>query len=65
VAQKMLKIRNPWGRNEWNGEGSENDHSFWSRIPNSKIKERFVGNTPFGNDGVFFMKYQDFCNYFN
>ena len=28
----MLKIRNPWGDTEWEGEGCETDMEFWKNI---------------------------------
>lgn len=60
----MLKIRNPWGYNEWRGLGNEADHAFWARIPQSE-KASFANSLEFKNDGLFYMLYEDFCHYFN
>ena len=32
VFHKILKIRDPWNRNVWEGPGSEQDRTFWNRI---------------------------------
>lgn len=65
TPRKILKIRNPWGQNEWKGEGSENDEEFWSNIVENEAKTRILEANKNGNDGVFFMTYEDFCQYFN
>ena len=28
----MLKLRNPWGNTEWEGEGCEKDKAFWDKV---------------------------------
>ena len=57
----MIKIRNPWGKREWNGRASDQDQMFWSRIPaNEKQSLGYVQR----NEGKFFMLWQDFLNYF-
>ena len=62
----MLKIRNPWGKREYKGVGRESDYDFWSRIVEGAEKDRFLaGNIEVKNDGMFFMHYSDFCDYFN
>ena len=47
--KKILKMRNPWGRFEWNGEYAE-DAKIWTE----KLKKdaEFVANK---DDGIFFM----------
>lgn len=30
---RLVKVRNPWGKREWNGRASEQDKNFWSKIP--------------------------------
>lgn len=29
---RIVKLRNPWGQNEWNGACNENDEDFWNQI---------------------------------
>ncbi|RVX68319.1 hypothetical protein B0A52_07322 [Exophiala mesophila] len=51
-GQRLVKIRNPWGRKEWCGawsDGSKEWTSDWLRILNHK----------FGDDGIFWMTYKD------
>jgi len=33
---RMMKLRNPWGYNEWKGKGHEADHAFWARVPHDQ-----------------------------
>lgn len=52
---RLLKIRNPWGYNEWNGE--------WSReyINNMRIKyEKSLFALTSLNEGEFYMEFNDF-----
>jgi hypothetical protein len=57
----MLKIRNPWGSMEWKGAASENDKKFWSKIsPEEQLRMGFHC----GDDGIFFMLWEDFEKYF-
>lgn len=58
-------MRNPWGRMEWEGEGSENDEDFWNNIIPSQEKNVFLSNNNKANDGIFFISYEDFCKYFS
>lgn len=55
---RMVKLRNPWGKGEWNGDWSDNCPK-WS--PQLKrlldLQEK--------NDGIFFMDYSDFCKFFS
>ena len=60
----MMIIRNPWGKIEWEGAGSEGDHEFWNNIIASKDRDVFSQYRNQCNDGVFFMNYEDFCKYF-
>lgn len=51
-GQRLVKIRNPWGRKEWSGawsDGSKEWTSDWLKILNHK----------FGDDGIFWMTYKD------
>ncbi|XP_067464406.1 calpain-1 catalytic subunit-like [Thunnus thynnus] len=56
---KLVRIMNPWGRQEWNGKWSDKS-DMWSRIsPDDRAKctDR--------EDGEFWMELEDFCQYFN
>ena len=51
-GKRLLKIRNPWGRNEWTGKWSDGSSEWdaeWLTLLNHK----------FGNDGVFWISYED------
>ena len=54
-------MRNPWGKREWNGRASEQDKNFWAKIPPAE-KQRLEYKE--GNDGTFFILWEDFVNYF-
>ena len=62
---RILKLRDPWGFKEWQGKGNEEDSQFWSNIPASPEVERLKAPNEMGEDGIFFMDYSDFCEYFN
>ncbi|XP_077361745.1 calpain-5-like [Festucalex cinctus] len=56
----MIRMRNPWGKTEWNGPWSDSSEE-WSK----------VGDTERGNlgitvedDGEFWMSFTDWCKYF-
>ncbi|CAK60103.1 unnamed protein product (macronuclear) [Paramecium tetraurelia] len=54
----LLKIRNPWGNKEWNGDWSDGS-SLWTEDLKEQVK--------FGkkeDDGIFFMEIKDFQRYF-
>lgn len=57
----MVKIRNPWGKREWNGRASDQDYQFWSKVPPA-LKQKM--NYKDKNDGIFFMLWEDFANYY-
>jgi hypothetical protein len=61
----MLKLRNPWGDTEWEGEGCEKDKTFWKNIVESQDKVSFLSNFTNSNDGIFYITYHDFCKYFS
>jgi len=58
---KFLRIRNPWGEGEWNGDWSDKSPLWTDEWRNKK----FVGKYNFEDDGTFFMKFEDFIRYFN
>jgi len=53
----LVKVRNPWGYAEWNGEWSD-DSSRWTRELREQLK---VENK---DDGIFYMAYEDFLTHF-
>ncbi|XP_039249670.1 calpain-9-like isoform X2 [Styela clava] len=53
---KLVRIRNPWGQVEWKGAWSD-DSSSWKSISESERKKLEVD---FGDDGEFWMSFDDF-----
>jgi hypothetical protein len=51
-GQRLVKIRNPWGRTEWKGAWSDGSKE-WT----SEWLQRL--NHQFGDDGIFWMTYKD------
>ncbi|KAI9372456.1 hypothetical protein BJX61DRAFT_533953 [Aspergillus egyptiacus] len=49
---RLLKLRNPWGRKEWNGPWSDGSEQ-WTPQWMEKLNHKF------GNDGVFWISYED------
>lgn len=49
----LIKIRNPWGNLEWNGDWSDK-----SKLWNDEYKKIVDFND--ADDGLFFMNYKDF-----
>lgn len=54
---KLVKIRNPWGDTEWEGDWSDGS-KLWTAEMMTKLKHTF------GDDGVFWMSYKDFLKHF-
>lgn len=62
-TEKVVKLRNPWGEQEWKGKWSDGNE-IWETVSQGE-KER-VGYTNNSHDGIFFMTYDDFIgNYSN
>ncbi|KAI5120454.1 hypothetical protein M0805_008501 [Coniferiporia weirii] len=57
-GKRFLKIRNPWGRSEWNGRWSDGSKE-WTEEWLAALKPL---EHAFGNDGTFIMEYCDFLN---
>ncbi|KAK5283253.1 hypothetical protein LTR20_007552 [Exophiala xenobiotica] len=51
-GQRLVKIRNPWGRKEWTGAWSDGSKE-WTADWLSRL------NHQFGDDGIFWMQYRD------
>ncbi|XP_064015484.1 calpain-6 isoform X3 [Pogoniulus pusillus] len=56
----MIRLRNPWGKREWNGAWSDNSEE-WKKVSNSERKS--LGLT-LENDGEFWMTFEDWCKNF-
>jgi len=57
-GHRLLRLRNPWGKEEWNGAWSD-DAPEWT--PELLAYFEYSGE----NDGTFFMEFSDWCNEFN
>ncbi|CAK69420.1 unnamed protein product (macronuclear) [Paramecium tetraurelia] len=55
---KLIKLRNPWGKEEWKGDWS-NQSQLWT--PEQKAQFKITN----ANDGVFYMSITDFRKYFD
>ena len=58
---KMLKLRNPWGKKEWQGRGSDKDYEFWSQL---SFREKEEVGFKDKNEGIFFITWDEFLEYF-
>ena len=54
---RLLKIRNPWGTNEWLGDWSDGSHKWTSDV---KHQLNYEGK----EDGIFWMSYEDFIQFY-
>ncbi|KAL4478339.1 hypothetical protein ABPG72_009575 [Tetrahymena utriculariae] len=56
---KIVKLRNPWGKDKWNGRFSRKDDKFWESV-NREWKKK-LGYQKSKNDlGIIFMEFDDF-----
>ena len=55
-------MRNPWGEMEWTGGASDSDRNFWNKL--SKTDRMRLDHTSTADDGVFFMFWEEFLEYF-
>ncbi|TDL19165.1 cysteine proteinase [Rickenella mellea] len=60
-GKRFLKIRNPWGKSEWNGRWSDGSKE-WTR---EWLEALGPLEHTFGDDGVFIMEYTDFLEYWD
>eukprot|EP00054_Salpingoeca_dolichothecata_P008770 m.49733 g.49733 ORF g.49733 m.49733 type:complete len:845 (+) comp17946_c0_seq3:46-2580(+) len=56
-GHKLLNLRNPWGRFEWNGDWSDSS-PLWT----AELREELKVST--ADDGLFWMSFEDFLKYF-
>lgn len=54
---RLLRVKNPWGNTEWNGAWSDGSKEWTAKM----ITE--LDHT-FGDDGIFWISYQDWLKYF-
>jgi hypothetical protein len=54
---RLLKIRNPWGSNEWTGDWSDNSTKWTPEI-------KKILNYDNEDDGTFWISYEDFCKFY-
>jgi len=57
-GHRLMRIRNPWGKGEWQGPWADNSKE-WTPA----LLKHF--HYDFANDGTFFMVYEDFIKNFN
>ncbi|XP_041864684.1 calpain-1 catalytic subunit-like isoform X1 [Melanotaenia boesemani] len=55
---KLVRIMNPWGKQEWNGKWSDSS-DLWNKVSPADREKCFNRN-----DGEFWMELEDFCYYF-
>lgn len=58
---RLVKIRNPYGRNEWTGAWNDSSPE-WEYV--GQQTQSMIGYTNDPNDGSFFMLWEDFDKYF-
>ncbi|XP_044538629.1 calpain-6 [Gracilinanus agilis] len=56
----MIRMRNPWGRREWNGPWSDSSEE-WQRVSEEEKDNLGLSVT---DDGEFWMAFDDWCNNF-
>lgn len=54
-TERLVKLRNPWKRGEWNGKYSDADDA-WT----DELKEELEWSDE--NDGIFWMTFEDMCH---
>ena len=57
---RLVRIRNPWGKKEWNGDFSDNSNKWTTALRSTLGKGGFVKN-----DGTFWMSYEDMMQRFH
>ena len=58
AVPRLMKLRNPWGKTEWNGAYSDNSH-LWTQ----ELKEKLGHSNE--DDGEFFMPFNEYLKYFD
>ncbi|CAI5643294.1 unnamed protein product [Oreochromis niloticus] len=55
---RLLRVMNPWGKQEWNGKWSDKS-DLWDKV-SPEVRKKCCKR----NDGEFWMQMEDFCSYF-
>jgi calpain-15 len=55
--KRLIRIRNPWGEQEWNGDWSDGSDK-WTE--EAKAQVPYEGK----DDGVFFIQFEDYLRFF-
>jgi Ca2+-binding EF-hand superfamily protein len=63
ASVKLVRIRNPWGAKEWNGDWGD-DSKIWQHISASERQALQEGEGTFKEDGEFWMSFDDFKKHF-
>ena len=58
IKVRLLKLRNPWGFEEWKGAWSDSDNNNWT----DDLKQKL--NYEAKDDGVFFIEFEDYLAYY-
>lgn len=56
--ERLVKLRNPWGRGEWNGDWGD-------KSPLWTLELQAALNFNNSDDGIFFISFNDFCQYYS
>ena len=59
TGDRLIKIRNPWGKGEWNGDWSDKSKKWTPAL------KKEVGFTDAAEDGIFWMEAKDFVKKFS
>ena len=60
-SHRMLRLRNPWGQFEWDGDWSDSS-SLWEK--HGDVRRACEGGGEACDDGFFWMEFTDFCAHF-
>jgi calpain-15 len=61
--QRLIKLRNPWGRREWLGRCGDGDAAFWGALKDED--RRSLQHMELKDDGIFIMPWEDFLHLFD
>eukprot|EP00927_Polykrikos_kofoidii_P026441 TRINITY_DN23525_c0_g2_i1.p1 TRINITY_DN23525_c0_g2~~TRINITY_DN23525_c0_g2_i1.p1 ORF type:complete len:2086 (-),score=383.67 TRINITY_DN23525_c0_g2_i1:300-6338(-) len=58
-GNRLLQLRNPWGKSEWKGKWSDKDTKSWTQRMRKKLDFKA------GDDGIFWMAFEDFVLHYS
>ncbi|CAG5104363.1 Oidioi.mRNA.OKI2018_I69.chr1.g1216.t1.cds [Oikopleura dioica] len=58
----IVRIRNPWGKTEWEGDWGDNDEKNWRRVSAAEKKRLKMDQA--ADDGAFWMTFKDWVDEF-